>query len=68
MFRGESDEAVLCDLGSSRITASSDAAGASSYDGHGGTLLYLAPELLEREARSATRASDMCVGRTRGGV
>ena len=58
MFRGGSGDAVLCDLGVGRISTD-DASGATAYDGHGGTILYLAPELLEDHHRSATRASDM---------
>lgn len=57
MFRGTSDEPVLCDLGVSRMMAS--AGRMSGYAGHGGTVLYLAPELLANEAACATGASDM---------
>ena len=56
MFRGGTRDVVLCDLGVGRLTRGSTA---TAYAGHGGTLLYLAPELLQDESRAATRASDM---------
>lgn len=58
MFRrvGASD-AVLCDLGVGRLTSGGRTS--TAYDGHGGTLLYLAPELLDNTERSATSSSDM---------
>lgn len=59
MFRGSSGDAVLCDLGVGRLTGGG--AASTAYDGHGGTLLYLAPELLDNKGRSATAATDMCV-------
>lgn len=48
--------AVICDHGVSRITHGSTT---SAYLGHGGTIIYLAPELLENVERSATKESDM---------
>ena len=56
MFRASTGEAVLCDLGAGRVTRNT---GASMYDGHAGSMPYLAPELITKEDRSATRESDM---------
>lgn len=57
MFRRGTGDLVLCDLGVGRLTGGGCAT--TAYDGHGGTLLYLAPELHSNEDRSATFASDM---------
>lgn len=46
--------AVLCDLGLGRMMCAT-----GTYDGHGGTLNYLAPELLEKASRAASPATDM---------
>jgi serine/threonine protein kinase len=66
MFRGGTGDAVLCDLGVGRISRHGGRGGgggggatATSFAGHGGTLLYLAPELLKDETGAATRASDV---------
>ena len=47
---------VICDLGLARVIGSPRAGG---YDGHGGTLAYLAPELHVKEARSPSLATDV---------
>ena len=60
MFRAETDDAVICDLGVGRITGTSGGAATSTvHHGHGGTLVYLAPELVQEEDLSATHKSDM---------
>ena len=65
MFRASTGDAVLCDLGVGRISqgGGGDTAAATAYEGRGGTLLYFSPELLEKDERAATRASDMYVQR-----
>lgn len=51
---------VLCDFGLGRVTSSHAAAGAVPVPSiRGGTLEYLAPELLDDERRVATFASDI---------
>lgn len=50
--------AVLCDLGLGRLRDDS-AGGRRGYDGHRGTPAFIAPELIEKDARSATYASDV---------
>ncbi len=61
MLRPSTGDAVLCDLGVGRITTGG-AATATNAEGHGGTLLYFAPELLDDDAKAATSATDMQVG------
>lgn len=61
MFRsGPLDEAVLCDLGYGRLMLAERGSQATETAlARGGTLLYMAPELLFNPHQPATRASDM---------
>ena len=59
MFRATTGDAVICDLGVGRLSSGTGGTTSTAAEGHGGTLLYLAPELIEDDKRAATRASDM---------